>query len=345
MTAPPSVAIVLSGAYRTLPDCNASIVEHVIRANPQVKFDVFAHLTTEGASKAEHQQAERAAWSTFPCVANVLFESNAAVTAEVRADIVGTDSLPRGRGTARGKAMNIIKMFRGIEIAQRLLDRGGSGGAAVAGNARRGIGCATPSKADGSTPLRARDYDLVLRLRPDLCFCGALDLAPMLARPAHHLWLPWWSERVGWAFDQIAVGAPATMRAYARAYGTTVRRLVAERRELYPEAVMWAHLQTLGPSARHLRPLRNFRASLARKQPTFHLEDPYSKLKQDLAVVAPAAEPTPLWACAPTPSPRTSGGSGGGGGKRVSGGGGGGGSGSGKMRRRLGLRGYHRHEA
>ena len=50
----PHAAIVLSGAYRTLPDCNASIVQHVIRANPDIKFHVYAHLTTETASVADH---------------------------------------------------------------------------------------------------------------------------------------------------------------------------------------------------------------------------------------------------------------------------------------------------
>ena len=122
----PRVAIVLSGAYRTLTDCNASVVQHVIHANPSVRFDVFAHLTTEAVSKHEHEQAERNVWQTFPCVAGVLFETNGAVSTDVRADLPTIDQLPRGRGTARGKAMNIVKMFRGIAMAQRLLEGGGA---------------------------------------------------------------------------------------------------------------------------------------------------------------------------------------------------------------------------
>ena len=46
---------------------------------------------------------------------------------------------------------------------------------------------------------------------------------------------------------------------------------------------MMSHLKTLGPPDRKLRAFRSFRASLARGQPSFHLIDPYTKLKQDLA--------------------------------------------------------------
>ena len=259
----PNVAIVLSGAYRTLPDCNASVVTHVINSNPSMKFHVYAHLTTESLSQAEHEKAERAVWATFPCVAGVLFETNSAVSAAVRKDLPAIDQLPRGSGTARGKAMNIVKMFRGIGKAQQLLEAGSTRSCAA------------------STSFR--QYDLVLRLRPDLCFCGPLELAPLVGSAGRHLWLPWWSSKVEWAFDQIAIGVPLAMREYASAYETTVKRLVSEQRELYPEAVMMSHLKTLGPPDRKLRALRSFRASLARGQPSFHLIDPYTKLKQDLA--------------------------------------------------------------
>lgn len=86
---------------------------------------------------------------------------------------------------------------------------------------------------------------------------------------------------------------------YAAAYTTTVKRLVRERRELYPEAVLWAHLQSLGPPSRLLRVLRGFRASLARKQPSFHLEDPYTKIRQDLhAMGTLSREQLPAYECA-----------------------------------------------
>jgi hypothetical protein len=100
-------AIVISVANRTLPDCNGSIVEHVIRANPQYHFHVYLGLTTESTNEAEHKLAGDAVWSSFPCVVGAALETNAAVSASVRAEVPGVDQLPRGRGTARGKAMNV----------------------------------------------------------------------------------------------------------------------------------------------------------------------------------------------------------------------------------------------
>ena len=311
-----TAAIVLSGAYRTLPDCNASMVRHIIDANPSVRFHVYAHLTTEvvGAD----QQVQRDIWNSFPCVVGAALETNVAVSAGVRAEVPGTEKVPRGRGTAQGKAMNIIKMFRGIAAAQRLLTtqpqqlhhHGKGGESTVPGRldpppaVQNGARCA----AAGPPRVPRGGYDLVIRLRPDLCFCGPLDLQPLLSRSgaAHHVWLPWWSAQLGWAFDQIAVGPPAAMTAYAQAYESTVRRLVAAKRELYPEGVMWEHLASLGPHLRLLRPLRGFQASLARSSPRFHLVDPYSKLKQDLAVVQPAlAGSLPPYACSGATTVRT----------------------------------------
>lgn len=296
-----NVAIVLSGAYRTLPDCNASMVRHVIHANPTMRFHVYAHVTAEAVGVDAH--ARRDVWDTFPCVVGAAVETNAAVTASVNADMSGIQKLPRGRGTAQGKAMNIIKMFRGIGVAQQLLSAGGH--VTPKSDARGPPGLLVPPAGHGSRcdgPLRApkSGYDLVLRLRPDLCFCGPLDLTSLLPlRPEKpHLWLPWWSAKIGWAFDQIAVGAPATMAAYAQAYQTTVPRLVRAQAELYPEAVMWAHLTSLGLGApgRLLRPLRGFQASLARNAPRFHLVDPFSKLKQDMMVEA-STEVLPPYVC------------------------------------------------
>ena len=328
---PYHAALVLSGAYRTLPDCNASVVRHIINANPEVRFHVYAHLTTEAVGTDVH--ARHAIWNSFPCTMGAALETNAAVSAGVRADISGTEKLPRGRGTAQGKAMNIIKMFRGIQVAQRLLEyyaplpqqtqqtqrqqQQTSQAEAIFSSQQRRAGARVQVPGQLSPPPPGQHgprcgsamhapragYDLVIRLRPDLCFCGPLDLTPLLTRPGgahhgHHVWLPWWSAQVGWAFDQIAVGPPAEMASYARGYESTVRRLVGAKTELYPEAVLWEHLASLGPAARLLRPLRGFHASLARSSPRFHLVDPYSKLKQDMAVVLPAASATlPSYAC------------------------------------------------
>lgn len=130
------------------------------------------------------------------------------------------------------------------------------------------------------------------------------------SRAAALLWLPWWSAGVGWGYDQIAAGSAAAMESYAGAYDGAVRSLVRAKRELYPEAVMWAHLHSLKTAGRAaLRPLQGFRASLARGSPRLHLVDPYAKLKEDYsgrldslreAGAAPAdskPEPLPEWEC------------------------------------------------
>lgn len=104
----PSVAIVISGAYRALLQCNGTVVEHVMRANPDVTFDVYLHLTAEHG--VEHSAAARDALESFPCVMGSKVERNHNVTAAVRAELPGVADLPRGQGTARGKALNIVKM-------------------------------------------------------------------------------------------------------------------------------------------------------------------------------------------------------------------------------------------
>ena len=109
--------------------------------------------------------------------------------------------------------MNIVKMFRGIGKAQQLLEAGSTRSCAA------------------STSFR--QYDLVLRLRPDLCFCGPLELAPLVGSAGRHLWLPWWSTKVEWAFDQIAIGVPLAMRAFRFSCGAPQNALVHAVRQLY----------------------------------------------------------------------------------------------------------------
>ena len=171
---------------------------------------------------------------------------------------------------------------------------------------------AAASAAASALRVGAR-YALVLRLRPDLCFCGPLDLLPVLRSPSS-FWLPWAAPQAGLAFDQIAVGSASAMALYASAYrASVVDEVEADRRELYPEAVMWRHLKRHGgvsastDAAMAVRPavarqaarghlavaevwrsgiahLAGFRASLARHRAdgSPHYDDPYGKLRQDL---------------------------------------------------------------
>ena len=100
----PHIAVLFSGAFRTLTDCNETIARHVIDANPWARFDVYAHLSSDVTSEAERQRMEASVRFGSACIAAVRLETNAAVSAGVRRELPHLDRLPSGRGTARGKA-------------------------------------------------------------------------------------------------------------------------------------------------------------------------------------------------------------------------------------------------
>lgn len=262
------VAVLLSGAFRTLLNCNTSVQTFIMQANPHVHFDFFAFLTVDYESDVP--AAKKAARESLPCVSAVRIETAKQVTASVRKMIHAPEyGLHQGRGTATGKAVNIIKMFYGISAAQRLF-------------AMSQKPCDDKSQplSTLAAALRPR-YDLVLRLRPDLCFCKPLDLSATFAA-TETLHVPWAAE--GLAFDQLAVGSPAVMARYAMAFETTLRQEVELGLELYPEAVMGKHVQAIGQHPPSI--LEGFAASLARrggKNSSLKYDDPYRKLKLDLA--------------------------------------------------------------
>ena len=90
------VAVLLSGAYRTLTDCNDTIARHVISANPWARFDVYAALTADHADEAERKRMEAAVRFSGACIAAVRIESNGAVSAAVKRDTPSIDALPKG---------------------------------------------------------------------------------------------------------------------------------------------------------------------------------------------------------------------------------------------------------
>ena len=184
-------------------------------------------------------------------------------------------------------------MFRGIGRAWQLLEEHvaqrdeSCGNESVDGDSGGGARAMPPAEAAALQHARriGARYDLVLRVRPDLCFCGPLDLSEAVRRPGH-FWLPWASTDAGLAFDQIGAGSAAMMSLYSSAYHATAVREVASRRELYPEAVMWRHLAVHGRAAAEGRVARlgGFRASLARHRAdgAEKYDDPFGKLKLDL---------------------------------------------------------------
>ena len=167
-SARPTVAVVVSGAMRTLPECRQTVVKYIVEANPSMEFHFYVYLTVD--TEAEVLGAQQLVSQAYPNVKSVLVLNGKQTSKAVRKALPGLDRLPPGSGTARGKAHNIAKMLLGISLAERLrslpsppvfrhqLPEAGVAGAAPA-------------------------HSLVLRLRPDLCFCRPLPGVLCPARP------------------------------------------------------------------------------------------------------------------------------------------------------------------
>ena len=183
------VAVLLSGALRTLDWCTESLRTNLVEANPGMTFDFFAYLTADdgvdrGAMERSVDASLRNVSGTEPKV-RVVTESEA-LAAVMQALMPSMQKLPAGRGTATGKGRNIIQMFYGIAGAATLLSE-------TAGGDGPKSKLQTCDGADGgaeATAITAK-YDLILRTRPDLCLCKPLDLHQVrlvAASPPPHAW-------------------------------------------------------------------------------------------------------------------------------------------------------------
>ena len=249
------VAVLLSGALRTLDWCTESLRTNLVEANPGMTFDFFAYLTADdgvdrGAMERSVDASLRNVSGTEPKV-RVVTESEA-LAAVMQALMPSMQKLPAGRGTATGKGRNIIQMFYGIAGAATLLSE-------TAGGDGPKSKLQTCDGADGgaeATAITAK-YDLILRTRPDLCLCKPLDLhqvrlvaaSPPPSRMAHSAhtagkkWqvhedtatavhVPWfnlWEERsppaCNYAFDQIALGRVAPMMRYVNGFANVCEQV------------------------------------------------------------------------------------------------------------------------
>ena len=117
-SARPTVAVVVSGAMRTLPECRQTVVKHIVEANPSMEFHFYVYLTVD--TEAEVHAAQQLASQAYPNVKSVLVLNGKQTSKAVRRALPGLDRLPPGSGTARGKAHNIAKMLLGIALAERL---------------------------------------------------------------------------------------------------------------------------------------------------------------------------------------------------------------------------------
>ena len=249
------VAVLLSGALRTLDWCTESLRTNLVEANPGMTFDFFAYLTADdgvdrGAMERSVDASLRNVSGTEPKV-RVVTESEA-LAAVMQALMPSMQKLPAGRGTATGKGRNIIQMFYGIAGAATLLSE-------TAGGDGPKSKLQTCDGADGgaeATAITAK-YDLILRTRPDLCLCKPLDLhqvrlvaaSPLPSRMAnsahtagkkwqvhedtatavHVPWFNLWEERsppaCNYAFDQIALGRVAPMMRYVNGFANVCEQV------------------------------------------------------------------------------------------------------------------------
>ena len=168
------VAVLLSGALRTLDWCTESLRTNLVLANPGMTFDFFAYLTADdgidrGAMERSVGASLRNVSSTEPKV-RVVTESEA-LAAVMQALMPHMQTMPAGRGTATGKSRNIIQMFYGIAGAATLLSE------TTGGNAPKSkLQSCNGAEGGAETIAVAAKYDLILRTRPDLCLCEPLDL-------------------------------------------------------------------------------------------------------------------------------------------------------------------------
>jgi hypothetical protein len=259
------VAILVSGAMRTISECSNTLLTQVIHSNPALDFELFAFLTVNVVTQEDLMQAQARADESLLNfnVREMQVQLDSMVERTVMEKLPGIKYSPEGWGSAKGKAMNVAKMFYGLakteELRQNALVKGGD------------------------------PHFLVMRVRPDLCICDALKLEHL---DTSVVYLPWYTGSL--AFDQLAVGPPHLMSTYAAAFDTTITTLV-ERGDkfLHPELVLREHLQAHNVP---LKMLANFRASLARITngmqndavgvERVYMIDPFEKLRKDFPHVS-----------------------------------------------------------
>ena len=69
-SARPVVAVVVSGAMRTLPECRRTVWKHVVEANPSLEFHFYVYLTVD--TEAEVRDAQQLVSHAYPNVKSVL---------------------------------------------------------------------------------------------------------------------------------------------------------------------------------------------------------------------------------------------------------------------------------
>ena len=184
------VAVLLSGAMRTLDWCAKDMHKQLVAANPEATFEFFAHLTADDDVDrvATQQSVEASLRNVSGNEPKVRVVTESEVLAMVEQSLPMMEKAPMGKGTAKGKAPNIIQMFHGIAGAASLMYE--SIDSALMWQPQN---CSNPIEVPEAIALKLSKYDLIMRIRPDLCLCGPLQLdevqhlLPQPAQPNPHL--------------------------------------------------------------------------------------------------------------------------------------------------------------
>ena len=112
----PRIAVLISGAFRTLTDYGETIARHVIDANPWARFGIYAHLV-----RWPYEQGAgpwKSGWLGSACVAAVRLETNAPSLLEYDESCQILRSC-RSAAARQRQGPNIVKMFMAVLAATR----------------------------------------------------------------------------------------------------------------------------------------------------------------------------------------------------------------------------------
>jgi hypothetical protein len=211
------IALCFSGMLRTWDKCFPTIIQHVIKANPEHQFDSFiATWDVRGKNPVWWQ-------STGDLD---LVDINALYIPELNLKSVLVDTYQDSdfmkmveRETGNGgrfypmsgmqcNPRNVMPMLKKIEQAHNLAAENGNNGV---------------------------KYDLFVKLRTDLLFTGDMKFSEpqnlVVFMPDHECWGP------GALNDQLVYGSPQVMTIHAMIFGH-LERIFKETRTLHPETLL-----------------------------------------------------------------------------------------------------------
>ena len=134
-------------------------------------------------------------------------------------------------------------------------------------------------------------FDAVVRIRPDLVLHDPIDLHTLNLSRRSVIFLPWFSSTMRLAFDQLAIGPPDAMRAYAKAYYNVPYLTESSALTLgfHPEHTLFMHLHDASVAIARMSPCRT---SIARRTGADDIDkvDSFARLKAEFGSAALSCE-------------------------------------------------------